>query len=399
MKNISFTFIALIALLFTACNSSQRLLEKGNYDQTIDYSIRKLRGKKNKSPKHVQSLEEAFSKVTQRDMRSIETLKRKGTGNIWAKIHDIEQGIANRQYKIEPLLPLMDKNGYQATFAFVKVGKLIEESSKKAAEGFYIKGSQNLTLAREGDKVAARKAFEQFKETKRFVDDYKDVAEHMQEAEELGVIHVLYETKNRVGTMLPRDAERELQLLNVRKLNTRWTQYHTQTANDLVFDYRIELNIEEVNVGGEQLRERAYIDQKEIEEGWEYVLDYKGNVMKDSLGNDIKVPRKVIITAEVLETYQFKNAAVKARLVYYDTRTNERLYSDALTAEAVFENYASTFRGDRRALSNESRNRIGNAPMPFPRDYELVRSAVINMKPALKDKLHHQNRLNHYAER
>ena len=72
---------------------------------------------------------------------------------------------------------------------------------------------------------------------------------------------------------------------------------------------------------------------------------------------------------------------------YIDNGTRNLLDSDQLSVNSVFDNYASTFRGDRRALSNESLQRIGNQPMPFPPDETLLLQAANLLKPLLKQQI------------
>jgi hypothetical protein len=110
-------------------------------------------------------------------------------------------------------------------------------------------------------------------------------------------------------------------------------------------------------------------------------------VLKDSLGNDIKVPRKVIVRADVLEVFQTKAARLSGLVEIYDAIRGTRLDSKPLSTEILFENYASTFKGDRRALSEESKRRIGNAPMPFPRNEDMLVQAAERLKPNLKEEL------------
>ena len=366
----------LFACLFTACKSPQKLIENGNYDQTIDLTVRKLTGKKKKDPQLVAAPEEAFERATRADMREIEGLKRSGTGNFWSHIHDLQKGMQKRQDKISPLLPLRDKKGYQATFAFVKTGPMLTESGKNAAEFYYRKGKAHLEAGRSGDKKAARSAYETLAKTKHYFADYKDRSTLMQEAHTLGTVHILYTAENRAGTTLSRDMHHTLHNFNVRNHNTFWKNYYSVAPADVNLDYKIVMSLEEIRAGREELREREYVDVKEIQDGFTYVLDDNGNVMKDTPGNDIKTERYINIQAFVLETYQYKNAWVKGRLEHFDARTGEKTYSDVITAEAIFDNYEATFRGDRRALSPQSRRIIGNVPLPFPSDEHLITDAL-----------------------
>ena len=147
------------------------------------------------------------------------------------------------------------------------------------------------------------------------------------------------------------------------------------------------LRIQDIVVSPDMVKEREYIDEKEIEEGFDYVLDSRGNVLKDSLGNDVKIPKKVTIKAFVTEVYQSKQTQVNATLDLIDLRINQVIQSQALSAVALFENYASKFRGDERALSADSRSRIGNSPQPFPSSAAMILQAADRMKPVFQERV------------
>jgi hypothetical protein len=129
------------------------------------------------------------------------------------------------------------------------------------------------------------------------------------------------------------------------------------------------------------------MDEKEIQDGFDYVLDSRGNVMKDSLGNDLKTPRYVRIHANIIEVYQSKAVRLAGTLQFFDGYRNTLLDTRPVGTEVLFENYASTFSGDKRALSDESCRRIGNRPMPFPSDEDLLAQAAERLKPVIRDEL------------
>ena len=101
----------------------------------------------------------------------------------------------------------------------------------------------------------------------------------------------------------------------------------------------------------------------------------------------IKVPVIKIVTADVIEVYQSKAAVVGGTLYFYDKRKRELMDTQPITAEAIFENYASTYQGDRRALSSDTKRRIGNRPQPFPPDEVLLLDAADVLKPIIKEKI------------
>jgi hypothetical protein len=153
------------------------------------------------------------------------------------------------------------------------------------------------------------------------------------------------------------------------------------------YHYQVKFNIRSVDISPERVNERIYTDEKEIEDGWKYVLDDNGNVKKDSLGNDVKAKRYAIVRADIVEVLQTKAVRMIGNLEIYNSTGTNRLDSHEMSTEVLFENYASTFQGDRRALSEQSRRRIGNRPVPFPQNAEMLAQAADNLKPQIREEL------------
>ncbi|MCB0643552.1 MAG: hypothetical protein KDC44_18020, partial [Phaeodactylibacter sp.] len=328
-------FAGMLIVNFFACTAPVKLVETGNYDEAIDVAIKRLVGKK-KKPEYVQSLEEAFSKAMYQDMRLIDNLKAENRGENWEQIYRIYDGIDARQQKIEPLLPLIDENGYEAQFKFIRVASLQQEAKEETADYYYQKGSLFMQDARKGDKLAARNAYSSFTSIDQYYGDYRDTRQLKEEAHNLGVTHILIKTSNASLASLPPSFERVLLDFSVSDLNTVWKQYHTTPQAGTPFDYTILVKLTEIGLGPEVTNQREYVDHKEIEEGFEYVLDENGNVMKDSLGNDIKIPKKVSIKATAFETFQQKVAGVSGRIEYIDNATNNMMRAENIAVDAVF---------------------------------------------------------------
>jgi len=380
---------ALVATLFvlSACSRPEKLLERGRYEDAVSLSVKKLSGKKNKKLKHVKALEEAFARATSVDMREIHLLQKENRPENWVEINNIHQRIQMRQRLIEPLLPLYAKDGYKAEFKFVKVEDLELESKQKAADYYYSEGKRLLNEAERGDKAAARLAFQHFEDIQRYYKSYKDEDKLMKRAKDLGTVYVLFKMENDSRTMLPKDFEREIKQISVRDLDSQWRTVHLNPEGNFKYDYTVTMRLTDIAVSADLVKEREYVDDKTIEDGWEYVLDGKGNVRKDSAGNDIKIPKKVLIKARVFESYQRKEAHVGGKLEFYDNIDREIVQTEPLAVDAIFENYAARYDGDKRALSEESKKKIGNQPRPFPSSELLVLQAADMLKPVIKDKI------------
>ena len=118
-----------------------------------------------------------------------------------------------------------------------------------------------------------------------------------------------------------------------------------------------------------------------MQDGFEYVLDANGNVAKDSLGNDITEAKYKEIAATVYKTEQTKVGMLDGEVSYM--RANGNVFqSFPFQENLVFKNHFATFKGNRAALSKESKTIIGGQGLPFPSDIQMVMDAseIINNK-------------------
>lgn len=378
--------LAAACLFQTACNTGRRLTESGAYDAAVNLYVQKLKGKSRKKTAHVQGLETAFARANQRDIQMAKSLVNEEDPDNWERINELYRQIGRRQNLVRPLLPLRSKDGYTARIELRDVSQLERESRENAAENLYAKALQLLDRADRGDKQAARDALTHLETIERkYFRAYKDKDQLKLRARDLGSSYIIFEVRNQSGMILPRHLLDRL-TLNKTELDSEWKAFYMQESPGWTYDYRAVFRVRQADISPERVSERRYVDEREIEDGWDYVLDDRGNVKKDSMGNDIKTPRKVRISAEVMEVIQTKAARFSGVLEIYDRR-NQLLESRDLQNEVLFENFAATFRGDERALSKESRRKIGNRPVPFPSQDDMMIQAIERLKPRLRDEL------------
>ena len=120
-------------------------------------------------------------------------------------------------------------------------------------------------------------------------------------------------------------------------------------------------------------------------DGWKYKLDRNGNVMKDSLGNDIKTDVYKVVTARVMYTTQSKNVLVGGDVLYRDLLKGRDIDRHPLASEFIFENEFANFRGDERALTEKDLDFMENDFIPFPSNSQMILDAGDNIKSRLKD--------------
>lgn len=377
----------LVVFLMASCTNLEKAIDKGDYDTAISVAVKKLRGKTKKKQKYVAALEEGFLRANKRDMANINRLRAKDDATAWEKVHFIAGKIERRQHLIEPLLPVIDREGYKANFTFVKTDRILNESEDRVAALLYDEANELLVMAYKGDKEAAREAYDAFSVVEKYKRNYKDSRELQAEARDLGIIHIGYKVLNNSQALLPNHLTTELEQFGAGQMNTFWKKYHINPSASVQTDYQLKMIIDHVEVGPSLVREREFVEKKEIKDGWRYVLDADGNVLKDSLGNDVKEPNFKIVKAKVLEVNLSKEVRMDARMVLKDMLSHQVIGTERLGGTTVFEHCGTTFRGDRRALSPKTLQHLNDDIVVFPDDSDMLQDVVYQIRPQIKGKI------------
>ena len=386
MKNLFYTFA--LFMLITSCRTLEKMIERGQYDEAIIYATEKLAGKKKKKTKHVKALEEAFVKITQRDLDRLEHMQTDINPQNWEKVFDIAEKIQYRQNRIKPFLPLISKEGYQAHFDFVNTHDLKREATLGMAEHLYKLGSEELNGAFSSkDKRRARKAYDILSEASDWVISYKDTDELMDKALNYGKVNIKIELENNADVVVPKNFERIIKSIDIRDMNNIWKTYHMTEDADIDYDYIATLEITHIDVGPEQELVSQHQDEKEIKNGYRYLRNDKGEFVLDTAGQKIKVEKFKWVHAFVTEVERIKEANVSGQLFFMDTENNSVIRSVPIDVKSVFRDYASTYIGDRRALCAHDHSRLKQHPLPFPDDLELIMDASENLKEVFKQEL------------
>jgi hypothetical protein len=381
-QKMKFLFFLLCSLLlFSGCHVSQKALNSGNYDEAIDIAVKKLRRNK-QNYEQITILQNAFTKAVTRDKNDVLALKGSGQPDCWDDVFNVYRRLKYRQDLISPLLPLIYKNAVVAQFPFEDYNSEITSSRDKAAEYYYQHGQQ---LLQSNNKYNARKAYDEFGQVLGFFTDYKDVRALRDKAHAQGITYILMGVKNNTNQLMPQQLERDLLLLPLGDLNNLWTQYHSTSQQGLTYDYTIVINMKNLLITPDEVQSNNYSETKEIEEGWQYVLDGKGNTVKDSLGKPVKAPKFIRVSAQIKEVHQLKKAGIQGTLDMYDNSTNTLSRSEPIMAENIFENHTATAFGDLRALTPESKAKLGAPPKPFPPTADMIYNAGLNLKNICKD--------------
>ncbi len=382
MKKLSYLFI--VSFLFISCTSSQKMLERGQYDRAIDRATEKLMKKPNNS-KELGVLKEAYELANMFDKERIEFLELEGREESWVEIYELYEQLNWRQNKIRRL-PTQVRN----EFTFYNYDSQIIESKMAAAEISYRRG---LDYLERGDKMSARQAYYEFDRAARIYPGFEDVDQKLYESHQMGINHALYFIENNSGMVLPEFFDVEMKKTTLKDLNTHWLNFDTYENENIDYDYFLVLNITEIAFSPETVERKIYSESREIQDGMRYELDSNGNVKKDSTGTDIRVPNMVIVTAEITESEQKKTAFVAGSLDIYDLRTDQLLRTESASVEAVFQHRYGEFTGNRNALSEETAKIIGGRAVPFPGNEQMLMDATDLLKNRSKSVISRNRRL------
>jgi len=370
-----------ISILITACSGSRKLMESGNYDAAIHKAVHKLT--KKKKEKEIIVLEQAYKKANERDLEQITFLKKEGNPDNWDQLYTIYYNMNHRQNSIKPLLPLFIKSeSRNAVFELRNFDEELIQTKQKAAEFLYARA---LSLLDKNTKFDARKAYTDFQTVKKYYPNYKDLDGQIQKAINMGTSYVNFKMKNNTGVPLPPNFQDELTKISLSELNNNWLRYHANEVKDLTYDYTILVNMKNISVSPEAIKEIQYTESKEVPDGYQYVLDSKGNVKKDTSGNDIKLPKTKLVSCNVLEVYQNKKAIIAGTLDFIDNSSGQLLKTDPISSENFFEFRSATAMGDTNILKPETKAKLGKRPLPFPSNFDMILAAGQTLKGMVKD--------------
>lgn len=375
-------------MTFISCTSIEKLVDSGQYDKAIYFITNKLSGAKVNKAEYVKGLETAFKKATDRDMAFVEKLKNEGNPESWETILSVYATISNRQESIRPLLPLTDENGKKANFLFVNTNDLEKEAKEQTINFLYSSAKDFLQEARSTkDRIPARKAYDALLRLKNYSSRFMDVPQLEREARELGITKILVNVQNYSQAVFPAGLEDEILRLGFRDLDREWQKFDAYPERNREYDLGITLILSNVQVSPGAVSEKSFSEKKDIPDGFQYVLDEKGNVKKDTAGNDIKLPKNKVIEAQILEVFQSKSAGLSGRLEVVDLHTKGVRESRDINTVAIFENRAASFKGDERALTEDTKKRLGNRPAVFPTDAILLLEAARKLRPLVISEL------------
>jgi hypothetical protein len=226
------------------------------------------------------------------------------------------------------------------------------------------------------------------------VGDYEGIDNKIQESKYLGMSRVFVALQNTTMIKFPQDFEESLLAIDIQSLNSEWVEFHTINLDqNTKYDYFINVNVRNIGVSPDQTAQRDSVIKKEVEDGFTYQLDSKGNVMRDTAGNDIKIKKYKTLQCALISTLQTKSCAIEGDIEIIQMNPNKILKKEPVGAQSTFENVSARALGDVGALSVSQLQRTKSQIVPFPSDIEMVLRCSDALKNAIRGSIQTNRRL------
>lgn len=376
------TLILVISLGFLiGCNPAKSAYKKGNYHLATIKSVEKLRKKPN-DEKTIAILKQSYENARRQDLDRIKYLRTENKPDSYNEIFQLFNKLKDRQSMVATITPLSYSQG-TLSFEYVDYDEEIVRAKEKAAEYFFKRGNDYL---RNGNRFDARLAYNDFQTVKSYYWDYRGVDELINKARQEGMSYANIQVSDQTIYKLPKSFKDELIPADLNPIKSEWTEIR-KTDNTGGMDYQIEVIVKNIYLSPKNENEKVSMVSKEIEDGWEYVLDAKGNVMKDSVGNDIKIKKYKTVTCTIKEYLQKREVSIDGYISYRDLQSKSIIKQVPIGAKHTFQNIYATANGDLSILDKATKAILQNKPLPFPDDLNMIFMAGDVLKESIKGAL------------
>lgn len=379
MKKIVLFLISLV--LFVGCASSLKQLQRGNYDAAIQTAVKKLRVDP-ADQEQIEVLDRAYILANQQDYDRIKFLKEEGHPANWDEIFERYSDLKIRQAMVNTVLPLQ-LGDQLIDYEFIDYDSEIIQAKNNAGDYFWTHANE---LMKNGDKESYRQAYYEFKKAKDYIGELQNINQLIEKAHYNGISRVLLSFANKTQLKLPDKFVADLMSFGLTDFNSEWIEFHSSPSGQKVhFDYTTKINLTRIEVSPENIEQVDRMETKEIEDGWEYLLDENGNVVKDSEGNDIKMPKTRTVSCTMIESHQFKAARLEGEIELIQNKPLKVVKQVPIGAESIFEHISARAVGDLEALSEADIELLNNTAIDFPHDIDLIVDGAETLKNSIRD--------------
>jgi hypothetical protein len=261
-------------------------------------------------------------------------------------------------------------------------------AKKKAADFFYNNGKGLLENALQ--KQDFRDAYYQLMKASEYSGgQYENLDALIYDARMKGVSRVIVQVNNQTPLKLPPMVEEDLISFDTQGLGNEWVEYHFKHVDDQAsYDYAAYVKLLSIVVSPDNVKDTDQIFKKNISDGFDYVLDANGNVMKDTAGNDIKLQKFKEITCTLIETEQHKSVEIRGEVEIMSFNPDRLIQKEPFGATNEFRHVSARAVGDVGALTEEALKSSQQEKIPFPSDVDMVLMCTETIKPAIRNAIY-----------
>jgi hypothetical protein len=372
-------------LLLSACGSTTKKLQHGDYDAVIDKTVKKLI--RNADADDASEMDRAFRMANERDLERIRFLTMENNPDNYDEIFSRYNMLKERQRMVRTVTPLT-VDGKTFSYEYVDYDAVMIEAKRKAADFFYNNGKGLLENALQ--KQDYRDAYYQLMKASEYSGgQFENMEALIYDARMKGISRVIVQVNNQTPLQLPPLVEEDLISFDTRGLGNDWVEYHFKHVDDNAnYDYAANVKILSIMVSPDDVKDVDQIFKKNISDGFDYVLDANGNVMRDTAGNDIKVQKFKEITCTLIETQQFKSVEIRGEVEILSYNPDRLIQKEPFGATNQFEHVSARSIGDEGALTEEALKSTQQEKIPFPTDVDMVMMCTETIKPAIRNAIY-----------
>ena len=373
--------ISSILLMSFGCSPIKKInnnVISGEFDKAIDKTISELKKTKNKKKKNQYELilTDIYDRSVINSRDKISRFEKDGNPEFLDDIYFEYERLVERQEKLKNI------SSERLNFNFEDYSSELINFRYKTSD-YYLKISNSLIS--NDNKFDYRKAHNYLTTIEGINPNYQNTRFLIELCLLKGRDNILLTVLNESKSVLFKDLENDILNINGYDLNSKWQSFYTK--NDSYkgkYDFYIDLAFKSFIISPERLVQKEENKEKNIIDGLTYQLDEDGNVMKDSLGNDIKVDKIIKISVKTIESIQSKSAKVLAEIRFLDQKKNimDRF---PLESEFWFRNRFLEYDGDKRVLTKDEAKLSKNRFLPFPPDEVLIFNNSENIKRKMKN--------------
>jgi hypothetical protein len=341
-SSIKSIFLVLaISTLIAGCNSGKNLYVKGNYYEAVLRSVDKLRKSPN-SKKARETLANAYPSAVNTFLDQLENDKNsnidfKNTNAVYTfqKLNRMYESIQRSPAAKEVIT---NPNKYY---------KSLENVKPLAAEEQYEAGIYQLSV---GYRENAKQAYYNFLEADKFVSNYKDVSDKIDEAYNLSIIHIIADLKPVQSRFYDLSADvfysQVKHVLNQIEQKEFIRFYSLEEAKNMNLkdpDQILEINFEDFVVGETHTKERVEKMERDSLKVGEVTLD-------DGSKEDVYGTVKAVVSINRMEVI---SKGIINLSITQNGNENKKLIFEDIAGNYVWFNEWGFYNGDERALTEE----------------------------------------------